>query len=64
MTERLLTLTQAAEMTAMSVDTIRKAIRTTDPDAFPPPLRAKRASKGLRVLLSDLTAWMRGSLLL
>ena len=33
---------EAAAAVGMSEATLRKAINTTDPTAFPPPLRAKR----------------------
>lgn len=32
----------AAEATGVSVDIIRRALRATDPTAWPPPLRAKQ----------------------
>ena len=56
------TLEQAAAAAAFSVDTMRKAIKATDPQAFPPPLRAKRGGTekkpSYRVLASDLDAWL------
>ena len=58
--ERLLTLPEAADLTSFAVDTIRRAIRTTDPHSFPPPLLAKRAGSGGKFLIlqSELTRWM------
>ena len=54
----------AAELMSCSVETIRRAIRTTGVDAngnptFPPPLRAKRfgGKNQLRIKVSDLEAW-------
>lgn len=35
-------LKEAAAATGVSVDLIRKALRTTDPAAWPPPLTARR----------------------
>jgi hypothetical protein len=58
--ERLFTLQEAAELTSFSVDTMRRAIHTTDPRSFPPPLYAKRAGSGGKFLIlqSELTRWM------
>ncbi|MFC8733135.1 hypothetical protein ACFT5B_11810 [Luteimicrobium sp. NPDC057192] len=54
-----LTLKDAADLTPFSVDTIERAVKATDPKKFPPPLRAKRDSRGRRiVLLKDLEAWL------
>lgn len=54
---------EAAEITHMSQETIRKAIRATNPRSFPPPLRAKRVGLGPRakhiVLATDLLAWLQ-----
>lgn len=36
---------QAAAEVSQSPKTIRRAIQSTDPRAFPPPLRAKRQGK-------------------
>lgn len=46
-------------LTPFSADTIRRAIRQTEPDAFPPPLRAKKDSKGRLIILpKDLAEWL------
>lgn len=37
------TLEEAAEATGFSVSTLRRAVLTTDPAAFPPPLQGFRA---------------------
>ena len=54
-------LKQAAEQVSVSIDTIRRAIRATDPNAYPPPLKAKRSGSdkkpAYRVLHADLEAW-------
>lgn len=55
-------LAGAARLTGVSVSQLRRAIKATDPTAFPPPLRAKRAGSGpsakhlIRVV--DLEAWI------
>jgi hypothetical protein len=52
---------QAAEQVSVSVDTIRRAIRATDPGAYPPPLKAKQTGSdkkpAYRILHADLEAW-------
>ena len=52
----------AAKAAGMSATTIRRAIRSTDPRAFPPPLKAKRAGEGIGskhlILATDLAAWL------
>ena len=54
----LLTVADAAEVANTSEDTLRKAIRATDPASFPPPLRAKRGAKGRYLILpADLQEW-------
>ncbi len=51
-------LAAAAEMCDVSVQTIRRAIKTSDPKSFPPPLRAKADSRGhYRILVSELERW-------
>lgn len=58
MTKILLTVTEAAELVPWSVDVIRRAIRATDPAAFPPPLKAKRGPRGQHVIRpADLESW-------
>lgn len=57
-----LPLAEAAAAVGQSVNTLRKAIHTTDPNAFPPPLRAKRAGTSHKasylVLVSELERWV------
>lgn len=56
-------VTEAAEMVSQSEATIKRAINTTGVDAdgkptFPPPLKAKRNSKGvLFIKVTELEAW-------
>lgn len=46
MTSRILyDLDAAAEQVSQSVKTLRRAIQSTDPTEFPPPLKAKRQGK-------------------
>ena len=53
------TVHEAAELTPWSHDVIRKAIRATDPTAFPPPLKAKRGPRGQYIIRpADLEAWL------
>lgn len=46
----------------VSLNTVQRAIHTTKPDAFPPPLRAKRVGHGLTakymVLSADIDDWL------
>lgn len=53
----------AAEQVSQSVKTIRRAIHSTDPTAFPPPLRAKRMgdrpNSPYAVRHEDLEAWAK-----
>lgn len=60
LTERFaLTVREAADLTPFSADTLERAIKATDPASFPPPLRAKRDSRGRRIVLArDLSAWL------
>ena len=54
-----LTLTEAEAVTPFSAKTLRRAIAETDPKAFPPPLRAKKDSRGrLIVLARELERWL------
>lgn len=54
-----MTLTEVAAVTPFSVKTLRRAVHETDPEAFPPPLRAKRDSRGrLIVLTSELERFL------
>ena len=55
----LLTVHEVAEMTPWGVGVIRKAIRATDPSAFPPPLKAKLGPRGQTVVrFKDAEAWV------
>jgi len=58
----LMKLAEAAEEASVSVDTLRRAIRATDPNAYPPPLRAKRTGSErkpeYRIQASALEAWI------
>lgn len=53
------TVKEAAALTPFSEDTLARAIKATDPRAFPPPLRAKRDSRGRLIILDrDLDTWL------
>jgi hypothetical protein len=52
------TLVDAAQASGVSVDTLRKALHTTDPRSYPPPLRAKRAGKRYLILADELERWL------
>lgn len=59
----LMKLAEAAEQASVSIDTIRRAIRATDPNAYPPPLKAKRTGSSekkpeYRIQASALEAWI------
>lgn len=62
MSRILYTIPEAAEQVSVSVATIRRAIKATDPNAFPPPLRAKRVSGEKRAVYgvehAALMAWV------
>lgn len=55
-------LNEAAEAASVSVETLRRAIKATDPRSFPPPLEAKRIGSekkaSYRILAADLQAWL------
>lgn len=61
-------LRDAALVSGQSVDTIKRAIATTDPAAWPPPLKAKRAGRPVKdgertnahilVLRTELLRWL------
>lgn len=55
-------LKEAAEATGVSEDVLRRAIKATDPRAYPPPLRAKRAGTDKKVTYlipaAELTRWV------
>ena len=57
----LYTIPEAAEQVSVSVATIRRAIKATDPGAFPPPLRAKNIGSderpNYRIQHSVLEVW-------
>jgi hypothetical protein len=54
------TLEEAAQVTPFSAKTLRRAIKASDPAAFPPPLPAKRGPRGSYVVLADdLERWLR-----
>jgi hypothetical protein len=61
MTQIAYKLAEAAEQVSVSVSTLRRAIKTTDPNAFPPPLAAKNvgtdAKPSYRVSHVVLMAW-------
>lgn len=52
----------AAEAAGVSADIVRKALRTTDPTAWPPPLRARRVGVAVNaphlILADDLREWL------
>lgn len=56
-------LDAAAEVTSVSASLLLKAIKQQDPDAFPPPLKAKRNGHGQKakylILDDDLRDWLR-----
>lgn len=55
-------ITDAAEAAGVSETLIRRALKATDPRAFPPPLRAKRVGNAHSakqiILASELTKWL------
>lgn len=61
MTKLLYTLPEAAEQVSVSEKTLRRAIAATDPNAFPPPLNAKRIGgekrPSYRITHEALVAW-------
>jgi predicted DNA-binding transcriptional regulator AlpA len=58
----VLRIADAAAYTAQSESTIRRAVHTTDPAAFPPPLKAKKQGTHpkapLQFLRRELDAWL------
>lgn len=52
------TVDEAADATSLSVSTVRRALRSTDPSAFPPPLRAKRAGTKQLIEADELRRWV------
>lgn len=61
MTKIAYKIDEAAEQVSVSPDTIRRAIKATKPDAYPPPLKAKNAGSdkkpSYRILHAELMAW-------
>ncbi len=57
-----LSIAAAAKAVGQSPDTIKRAIRATDPDTFPPPLRAKRAGRAANaaylIPVTELERWV------
>ena len=55
-------IADAAAMTGVSQNTIRRAVKATDPNSFPPPLRARKVGNGPSAKLifttGDLAAWV------
>ena len=55
-------LPDAAQVSGLSIDTLKRAIRATDPKAWPPPLRAKKGGHAqnaqIVILHADLMAWL------
>lgn len=55
------TIPEAAEQVSVSIDTLRRAIRATDPATYPPPLKAKRTGSlkkpSYRISHTELMAW-------
>jgi len=53
------TVEEFADMSSTSVSTVRRALKATDPRAYPPPLSAKRDSKGKqRILHTEGQRWL------
>ncbi|GAB2474376.1 hypothetical protein [Xylanimonas ulmi] len=48
---------EAARLVDMSPETIKRAIHTTSPVSFPPPLRAKYAGYKYSIRVADLIEW-------
>lgn len=55
------TLEEAAEQVSVSYATMRRAVAATDPNAYPPPLRAVNAGtdrkRSYRVSHTELVRW-------
>lgn len=58
-----MSLREAADETPFSPRTLERAIQATDPNSFPPPLRARKAGTArnakIIILAEDLRAWLR-----
>lgn len=55
----LMTLKEAAAFVPFSPEQLRQAVNATDPAAWPPPLKAKKGSRGQRLIQSKhFLAWM------
>lgn len=50
-------INEAARLVDVSTATIRRAIHTTDPRSFPPPLRAKLMGRKYSIRVLDLVDW-------
>lgn len=53
-----MTLEEAAREASVSEKTLRRAIQSIDPNAFPPPLDAKKVGRGYRITDRALRAWI------
>jgi len=58
MTQLAYTLPEAAQAVRRSEATLRRAIHATDPNAYPPPLRAKKDARGYLIPATELQAWL------
>jgi hypothetical protein len=56
--KRAYSVPEAAAAVSQSEATIRRALHSTDPTAFPPPLSAKRAGKKLLIPATELDRWV------
>lgn len=60
MSKILVKIAEAAPMVSQSQATISRAIRTTDANSFPPPLKAKKGGKGeYLIFVDDLVKWAK-----
>lgn len=50
-------LKEAAESYGVSLDVLRKAVHTSDPNSFPPPLTAKWVGGRLGVHRDEMDRW-------
>lgn len=59
--QRVFNISEAAAAYGVSDSTIRRALRATDPNLFPPPLKGKRKGKGEKAEITfhvtELDAW-------
>lgn len=56
--QRMYGIRDAATAYSVSESTIRRAIKATDPESFPPPLRAKRKGKGEKAEVVIHAEWL------